>query len=123
MPGYVRGAEKHRLFREADLFAFPSSHDEGFPTVIVEALGAGLPIIYTPVGGLEQGLGTTNGVRIELSELAGETLERSMWELYRDPSRRRVIAEANRELARARYDVGVVCAQMGEIYQQVGDIE
>jgi glycosyltransferase involved in cell wall biosynthesis len=37
------------IYRDADLFVFPSSYD-GFGLAIVEAMAARLPIVVTPVG-------------------------------------------------------------------------
>ena len=50
-PGWVRGEEKDKLLRESDLFFLPS-YNEGMPMSILEAMGYGLPIISTPVGGI-----------------------------------------------------------------------
>ena len=41
--GAVYGEEKIALFRESDIFVFPS-HDEAFPLVILEAMSAGFQL-------------------------------------------------------------------------------
>ncbi len=43
--GYVAGAAKDRLLREADCLCFPSRLPEGFPLTLAEAMAYGLPII------------------------------------------------------------------------------
>ena len=48
--GYLRGDELAAMYRRADILALPS-WSEGFPTVITEAMSAGLPIVTTQVGG------------------------------------------------------------------------
>lgn len=42
-----------RILSEADLFALPSVYDI-FPTVVLEAMNAGLPIVATDVGGVPE---------------------------------------------------------------------
>ena len=37
------------LYRDADIFVFPS-HEEGGPQVTYEAMGAGLPVVVSPMG-------------------------------------------------------------------------
>lgn len=50
-PGWIRGSEKDRLLREADVFFLPS-YNEGMPMSILDAMGYGLPIVSTTVGGI-----------------------------------------------------------------------
>ncbi|KGR73995.1 glycosyltransferase family 4 protein [Ureibacillus sinduriensis] len=50
-PGWVRDEEKDKLLRESDLFFLPSYH-EGMPMSILEAMGYGLPIVSTNIGGI-----------------------------------------------------------------------
>ena len=50
-PGWVRGEEKDKLLREADIFFLPS-YNEGMPMSILDAMGYGLPIVSTNVGGI-----------------------------------------------------------------------
>lgn len=119
LPGYLRGEEKSRVYQQSDLFVFPSSHPEGFPNVALEALAAGLPMIYTPIGALREVLAPENGIRLDENGLTGEVLGQSMWELYQDKSRRECMVSANRKLAKEKYDVSIVCANMAGIYQQV----
>ncbi len=50
-PGWVRGNKKDRVLREADVFFLPS-YNEGMPMSVLDAMGYGLPIVSTNVGGI-----------------------------------------------------------------------
>ena len=50
-PGWVRDEKKDKLLREADVFFLPS-YNEGMPMSVLDAMGYGLPIVSTNVGGI-----------------------------------------------------------------------
>ncbi|MDG5766332.1 glycosyltransferase family 4 protein [Balneolales bacterium ANBcel1] len=50
--GYVIGDEKSRVFITSDIFVFPSTHGEGMPNALLEAMAFGLPVLTTRVGGI-----------------------------------------------------------------------
>lgn len=85
-PGWVRGEEKEELLRNSDIFFLPS-YTEGMPMSILDAMGYGLPIISTNVGGIprlvkegENGRlytpGDAIGMAAGIGELLGNTEQR-----------------------------------------------
>lgn len=52
-PGWVKKEEKEVLLKNADIFFLPS-YTEAMPMSILEAMGYGLPIVSTNVGGIPQ---------------------------------------------------------------------
>ena len=50
-PGWVRGDMKDKLLREADVFFLPS-YNEGMPMSVLDAMGYGMPVVSTNVGGI-----------------------------------------------------------------------
>ncbi len=49
--GRLEGAALHSLYLESDVLVLPTFWAEGFPTVLAEAMAAGLGIVTTPVRG------------------------------------------------------------------------
>jgi glycosyltransferase involved in cell wall biosynthesis len=50
--GFVTGQDLETAYRNADLLIFPTYHHEGFPYVVIESMRAGVPIISTSSGAL-----------------------------------------------------------------------
>jgi glycosyltransferase involved in cell wall biosynthesis len=51
LTGYLSGGELAHAYRSSDVFVLPTFWAEGFPTVIAEAMDAGLPIVTTKLRG------------------------------------------------------------------------
>jgi glycosyltransferase involved in cell wall biosynthesis len=49
--GPIFGEEKNKLWRESDIFVFPTYHHEGLPYALLESMAAGCVPITTRVGG------------------------------------------------------------------------
>lgn len=50
-PGWVRNQKKEQYLKDADIFFLPS-YNEGMPMSILDAMGYGMPIVSTYVGGI-----------------------------------------------------------------------
>ena len=94
--GQVSGDRKTALLREADLFVFPGIQQEGQPLVVLEAMAAGLPIVFTNRGCLAETLRDGHeGIEVPVGDaevLAG----RIQWLLDRPDEMRRLGANARR---------------------------
>jgi glycosyltransferase involved in cell wall biosynthesis len=95
LAGHLTGDELARAYRAADIFVFPTYWFEGFPTVLSEAMAAGLPIVTTRTRGiadhLEDGVNALFVPPREPAAIA-ETIER----LLGDVELRRRMSLANR---------------------------
>lgn len=52
--GAVFGEDKNALWRNADVFVFPTYHQEGLPYALLEAMAAGVAPVTTPVGAIPE---------------------------------------------------------------------
>jgi len=50
--GLVRGQEKTTLFKESQIYILPTSHGEGLPISVLEAMAAGMVVITSSAGAL-----------------------------------------------------------------------
>ncbi len=95
--------ELRRLYHECDLFALPS-RGECFGIATVEAMGAGMPVVVSDVGGtadiVEDG---ANGLIVPGGD--GAALGRALDALLADGARRRAMAARSRQIAQDRFDM------------------
>jgi glycosyltransferase involved in cell wall biosynthesis len=106
--GYAEGAELARRYEGADLFALPTYWSEGFPTVLAEAMDAGLAIVTTHCRGMADHL--DDGVNcLFVQPRDPEGLAAAITRLVRDPDVRSAMGEANRRKV-ADFAPGVVVA-------------
>jgi glycosyltransferase involved in cell wall biosynthesis/SAM-dependent methyltransferase len=92
--GYLTGEPLSDAYRAADVFVFPS-YWEGFPTVIAEALAAGLPIVTTPIRGMAEHLGAEeNALFVAPGDVDG--LVQAVQQLLSDAALRERMSNANR---------------------------
>jgi len=68
-PGTVDGRTKWDVLKSSDIFVFPGIQQEGQPLVVLEAMAAGLPIIYTNRGCLSEIISdANNGFQIRTND-------------------------------------------------------
>jgi glycosyltransferase involved in cell wall biosynthesis len=93
--GPVVGEDKVKLFHIADIFVLPS-YNEGLPTVLMEALAAGLPIITTDVGAIKEVVVCgENGLYVEPGD--SESIAERILFLLKDDNLRHEMKRRNRE--------------------------
>jgi glycosyltransferase involved in cell wall biosynthesis len=107
--GYVTGEALASIYRTADVFALPTSLPEGFPTVILEAMAAGLPIVTTaargPADHLVEG---RNALFVPPHD--PPALASALSRLLADDGLRHVMGSSNREKVQD-FDAGPVAAE------------
>lgn len=99
----VLHAEIARYYRAADMFAI-ATYSEGFCIPVLEAMAAGLPVIASRVGAIEEIVGDAGF----LVENRPEAFRRVIETLARDPALRREIGERARRRA---------CALNGQVME------
>jgi glycosyltransferase involved in cell wall biosynthesis len=93
--GHLGADELQGAYQEADLLALPTYWAEGFPTVIPEAMHAGLPIVTTPIRGAADQL-TEGENALFVPPRRPDLLAAAIRRLAHDPALRARMGEANR---------------------------
>ena len=97
--GSLSDDELSRLYRAADLFAFPSTK-EGFGLVALEALACGLPVVASDIDPLRTFLEHDHSALLVPAQ-DGDALAGALAGLARDPGARERLRAGGREVARA----------------------
>jgi L-malate glycosyltransferase len=100
----------------ADVFVLPSE-SEAFPNAVLEAMGATLPVVATPVGGIlevveHQRTGLLVPPRDPLA------LADAICRLFTAPAEARALASAGRALVESRYSFDRMVASIEQLYER-----
>lgn len=105
--GYVRGAEKVRVFGESDIYVFPTYYREGCPVALLEAMAAGLAVVTTRVGAIPDIIRSgENGVL--LKDTNPENIAIEIEKLISDPIHLKKMRNLNHQQAFEKYEASKV---------------
>jgi glycosyltransferase involved in cell wall biosynthesis len=105
----------HRMITAMDIFVL-STHSEGFPLVVLEAMAQGKPVVATAVDGIPEmiqdgktGLLYPHGDHARLAE--------QMFSLLNSDDRVAALGEAGRELVRQNFSTAMFATRMVDLYE------
>lgn len=100
-----------------DVFALPSILEEGFPTAVLEAQAAGLPVIATDKGGTRETIDVgQTGLLVPPKDAA--SLAGAIAELAQDVPRRKAMAQAAPEWIAGSFTLDDMIAQVAATYDE-----
>lgn len=108
------------LYRQADVFLFPSLHDSG-GMVVIEAMAVGCPVICLELGGPALSVTPATGIRVRATTPMGaiDEMARALAVLASDPDRRAGMGRAARQRVLDSYTWEGRAETIGEIYAAI----
>jgi glycosyltransferase involved in cell wall biosynthesis len=105
------------VYRALDVFVLPSLW-EGLPLALLEAMGAGLPVVASRVGGAPEVV--RDGVNGRLTPPGDvPALAEAIAELARRPEQRAALGEAARDTVREHYSREAMLKKLADLYQEL----
>jgi glycosyltransferase involved in cell wall biosynthesis len=107
----------------ATMFVLPCTREvdggmDNLPTVIMEGMAAGLPVVSTPLGGIPEMI--EPGVNGELvPERQPEALCAAIERLIADPEKARTFGNAGREIAREKFSIATSARQLQQLFDSI----
>jgi len=107
----------------ATMFVLPCTREadgsmDNLPTVIMEAMAAGLPVISTPLGGIPEMV--EPGVNGELApERNPEALSAAIERLIAHPEQARSLGSRGREIAREKFSIETSARQLQRLFENI----
>ena len=114
-PGWVRGDTKDKLLRKADVFFLPS-YNEGMPMAVLDAMGYGLPVVSTNVGGIPKIVHDgENGVCCEAGDV--DRMSRAITELMLNEELRENAGRDSMKIVKAKYSLEAHIEMLERVYE------
>jgi len=118
LKGPLSNKETIYLMSQSDFFVFPTTHEEGFPVSVAEAMAVGLPVIASPAGAIpdmiENGKG---GYIIDAENIKEYVKVINIFERNRELLLQ--MGKHNQEKAKTHYDYPIVIDRLCELYKTV----
>lgn len=118
LPGWVEGEAKARLLCEAGIYVLPS-YFEGLPMGLLEAMGMGLPVVVTRVGGMPDAVSDGREGFVIAPQDVG-ALAQALQRLLTEPALAARMGEAGRATIASRFSVDEAVGRIELVYRQLG---
>ena len=120
--GHLSGNEKIEVYKKSHIFVLPS-YTEGFPNVILEAMSAGLAIVATPVGALQDLLSDRKfGLEIKSNPPSPVEIFKILLKFIDNPVTCRKFGQYSSKLAEKKFNIPIVINSIQDIYSQLSKV-
>jgi len=107
-----------RIMKELDCFVLPSALPDPFPTVILEAMALGLPIVATSLGGVPEMLADGEcGILVEPQ--SSHSLAQAIIDLYNDSQRAENMTKNAQRRLREKFALEKHVENMTKVYKEL----
>jgi glycosyltransferase involved in cell wall biosynthesis len=111
--GYIPDEECDHFYANADMLAFPTFFNEGFPMALFKSVAAGLPVITTRIRAAKDHLSAPDNV-LWVDGESPESVAEAISTLYRNHELRMVMSRNNKTIAK-KFSRESVCSEMSEV--------
>jgi N-acetylglucosaminyldiphosphoundecaprenol N-acetyl-beta-D-mannosaminyltransferase len=119
-PGWVEGDRKWRLLAQADILCLPS-FAEGVPITLLEAMGAGVAVVTTPVGGIPDVVQNgENGILVQPGDVTG--IAEALIQLLTDVDLRTRISDAGRRTVEEMNSLSLIDLNLMSLYAELESV-
>ncbi len=115
LAGTIMPEKINQWYQMSDIFVFPS-YVEGMPNVVMEAMGCGLPVVASAVGGLPEAVSDCKGVFL-IEPRNVQSLYSAVSGIIASKSERKEMSEASRQKAVELFDITEKVNQVLSIMQ------
>lgn len=116
--GFVKGKQKGEHLLKSQVLILPTTHGEGMPTSVLEAMAMGLVVITRPIGGVNDFF--IDGEHGYMTEsLAPEVYASILRKLLQSSSLTRRISVSNYEYAKSHFMASSVASQLETIFKEI----
>ena len=120
-PGWIRGEQKDKLLRESDVFFLPS-YNEGMPMSILDAMGYGLPIVSTNVGGIPKIVHThENGACCYSGDVS--SMAKEIVEMLKNDELLKLYAKHSVDIVYKNYSFEIHLKKLENVYDRICEME
>ncbi len=103
------------LYAQADIVVFPSTWPEPFGRIAIEAMAAGKPIVGSAIGGIKETITKETGILVDPGN--SQQLREAIMMLIHNPSLRKTMKKAGREIAEETYTEDKVVERLIAVYK------
>jgi glycosyltransferase involved in cell wall biosynthesis len=104
-------------YSRMDLFALPSLH-EGIPLALLEAMGAGLPVVASSVGGIPDVIGSS-GAGVLLESTSPSAWAKVLTDLLKERERMRALGECATKQIQTNFSVDGMASRYVAMYESM----
>lgn len=116
--GYVKAETKLAALSDANIFLMPTSHPEGMPNALMEAMGAGLIPVVTEAGGTFDAI-KHGELGYMLSEPSAKEMLHAVTSIMSNPTGSTEMSKALRLHAWENFESNAVTSRVINIYEEI----